>query len=153
MKIFPRLSIWKKTSVLLNHIKQCMVQFSTYFMTGDVTHTDTRTNEETEEMQIIAAMMVEKKVIMTNNKERVLLHYICVPDAFRRMNVATALMTTVFKKNEYHKKEIMAVTALPNRYRHDENYETMVSFSLLLTSKPCQGKNCRMMSTMSTRLY
>ena len=118
----------KKNSILLKHIKQCMVQFSTYFMTGYVTHTDTRTNEETEEMQIIAAMIVEKNVIMTNNKERALLHYICVPEGFRRQNVATALMTTVFKKNEYHKKEIMAVTTLPNRYRHDKNYEAMVSF-------------------------
>ena len=128
MKIFSKTEYLIKNSVLLNHIKQCMVQFSTYFMTGDVTHTDTRTNEETEEMQIIAVMIVEKKVIMTNNKERVLLHYICIPDEFYRENVATALMTTVFRKNEYHKKEIMAVTALLNRYRHDKKYKTMVSF-------------------------
>ena len=107
-----------------------MVQFTTYFMTAEVRNTNIKTDEVTEDMQIIAAMIVEKKEIMTNDKERVLLRYLCVLDAFRRMNVATALMTTVFRKNEYHNKEIMAVTSLPRRYRHDKNYETMVVFSL-----------------------
>ena len=90
---------------------------------------------------------------MTNDKERVLLHYICVPDAFRRMNVATALMTTVFRKGEYHNKEIMAVTSLPRHYRHDKNYETMNGFSLFWISRPCQGKMCRMVLMTLTRLY
>ena len=117
-----------ENSVLLTHIKYCMVQFTTYFMTGDVTNTDPSTKKDIDEMEIVAAMIVEKNVRMTNNKERVLLHYICVAKELCRDQLATALMTTVFKKREFYDKELMAVTALPSRYRHDEDTTTMVKF-------------------------
>ena len=72
-----------ENSVLLTHIKYCMVQFTTYFMTGDVTNTNLSTKKDIDEMEIVAAMIVEKKVIMTNDKERVLVHYICVAKELR----------------------------------------------------------------------
>ena len=60
MKAFHIVSM-QKNSILLNHIKQCMVQFTTYFMTAEVRNTNIKTDEVTEDMQIIAAMIVGKR--------------------------------------------------------------------------------------------
>ena len=65
---------------------------------------------------------------MTNGKERVLVHYICIIPELRRQNIGAVLMKSIFRRDEYHEKDIMAITSLPKRYRHDGSYETMVRF-------------------------
>ena len=64
----------------------------------------------TEHKTIIAAMIVEKTVLMTKGCDRTLIHYLCVDEEFRRQNVGTALMKTVMQRFECNDKEIMAVT-------------------------------------------
>ena len=61
-------------------------------------------------------------------KTRVLIHYICVAPELRRHDFATALMKSVFRKNEYYERVIMAVTSLPKCYVGDGSDKTMVNF-------------------------
>ena len=115
-------------ALLKQHVKLCMTSFSNYFMVTKTETTDLNTKKSIECLEIIAAMIVEQNVLMTKGNERALIHCICVTPDLRRMNIGTALMKTVMIRNEYHNKDIMAVTSLPQHYRVGDNHENMVSF-------------------------
>ena len=53
--------------------------------------------------------------------------YIYVTLELRWQNTGTVLMKSVFRRNEYHEKDIMAIISLPKHYRNDGSHETMVS--------------------------
>ena len=114
---------------LYHHVLECMRNHTTYFLLSNISVKDAETNVEGKEDSIVAAMIVEKNVIMTEQeKTRALIHYICVDPQLRRNDFATALMKSVFCQKEYHERDIMAVTALPQDFLGYNSDKSMVNF-------------------------
>ena len=84
---------------LYHHVLECMRNHTTYFMLSNISVMDGETNVEGKEDSIVAAMIVEKNVIMTEQeKTRALIHYICVDPDLRRTDFSTVLTKSVFVK-------------------------------------------------------
>ena len=76
-----------------------MINHTTYFIPTMISVMDTETNMQKNQFTIVAAMMVEKNVIMTDQEEtRALIHYICVDPELHQNDFATTLMKSVFFK-------------------------------------------------------
>ena len=93
-----------------------MSNFTAYIMCTEITEID----EE--------VMIVGKNDVMTNGRDRSLIHYICVKPPFRRLNVGTALMKTIMSQREHDDREIMTVASLPASYKGVISGETMFNF-------------------------